>query len=360
MLEPPTSVVHTQVRYAGFLPRLGAFAIDCMALSPALLFALWGLAQSHRAAILSILVLPFAFAAYHIYCVGRWGRTPGKALLALRIRREDGKPVDYRVALRRCFVALGYVIALTALWLSTLWSFSWLEYDRLGGEGKAQLINWHTPALASIVDGLMLLWVGWCAICIIRHPACRAPHDLLAGTVVTFDPPAPRPLPVTIPDGRPQVKDAPSTSPPAAPTALATPADPTPSSGQQAAQRSYAFLLRCRACGGRAKAFDMKCPHCGELLVEVPEKKTPGASALNWGFKSLLLFVSLGMLAIGFVMADNLKGGGDFWAVACWGALVLALFGYVKLHAGWMVLICLFSVAVGFSSCAANFRWMGG
>ena len=56
---------------------------------------------------MATLIIGFARSAfYHVYLVARFGGTPGKLALDIRIRMVDGSPVTLRAAVRRTAVTL--------------------------------------------------------------------------------------------------------------------------------------------------------------------------------------------------------------------------------------------------------------
>jgi len=120
---------------AGFVPRLGAFAIDSGAILAVLgLFFLgalgalgsYGYGWSHIRTPVGIgaLFVPFYLLGlfvsmcYYTFFVGWAGRTPGKALMGLDIQRTDGGEMTYTRAFLRW---VGYLVSITFAGLGFLW-----------------------------------------------------------------------------------------------------------------------------------------------------------------------------------------------------------------------------------------------
>ena len=120
---------------AGFIPRLGAFAIDAGAiLSVLALFFLgalavlgsYGYGWSHirTPAGIGALFVPFYLLGlfvsmcYYTFFSGWTGRTPGKALMGLDIQRTDGGEMTYSRAFLRW---VGYLVSITFAGLGFLW-----------------------------------------------------------------------------------------------------------------------------------------------------------------------------------------------------------------------------------------------
>ncbi len=97
---------------------------------------------------------------FWIGCYGRWGRTPGKALVGLKLVTADGGRVSYgRAAIRYVVTDIGWVLA------------------------------WITPAAwRPVTDYLPTLWPLVIYIPVLVDRLGRGTHDHAAGTVVVVAP----------------------------------------------------------------------------------------------------------------------------------------------------------------------------
>jgi len=109
----PASV---QLRVAGFAARAFAAAVDytLIALVWVLVIGLLEVRASVSPLARGLLYLVLA-GAYHTLGVGRWGRTLGRKLAAVRVLRADGRPVGYGLALLRWLLSVA-TAPLTILW----------------------------------------------------------------------------------------------------------------------------------------------------------------------------------------------------------------------------------------------------
>ena len=99
-VHQPDAEAAAIVRYAGWWRRASAFAVDWFALGIA--FSVIPSDASDGVWLVALLVLPVAyFAGFHAF-VG--GRTIGKAVFGIAVRRDDGRPVDLSRALVRALV----------------------------------------------------------------------------------------------------------------------------------------------------------------------------------------------------------------------------------------------------------------
>lgn len=149
---------------AGFVPRLGAFAIDAGAISGVLgLFFLGALgalgnfghgwSYLRTPAGIGALFVPFYLLGlcvsmcYYTFFGGWTGRTPGKVLMGLDIQRTDGGEMTYTRAFLRW---VGYLVSITFAGLGFLWividerkrgwhdylSGTWVKNKREGTPGE--------------------------------------------------------------------------------------------------------------------------------------------------------------------------------------------------------------------------------
>jgi uncharacterized RDD family membrane protein YckC len=91
----------TPIEYSRFGARLGALLLDGVILSPLFVLIFWG-GRHYRLFSLYYLIPQAIFALfYSVYLVRRYGGTPGKLIVGLRIRRLDGSPIGYGQAFVR-------------------------------------------------------------------------------------------------------------------------------------------------------------------------------------------------------------------------------------------------------------------
>ncbi len=84
--------------YATFWQRFAAMWIDFFVLLP--LMVVQGLLESVSKGAALALVIPMAvaYAAYSIYCHGRFGQTVGKRVMGIRVIRTTGERIGWREA----------------------------------------------------------------------------------------------------------------------------------------------------------------------------------------------------------------------------------------------------------------------
>jgi len=183
-LAAPAEEPHTiALRYAGFWPRLGALLLDIVLLAPLGGLAWWG--YTH------VRLLPLYFAVpdvlvgllYNVYLVQRFGGTPGKLIVGIRIRKVNGSPVGYREAFLRYLPEFVLGVLGSLAFVSAVLQMSDSEYPLSFTELTTRVMplmpSWYKP-----VHWTENIWMWGELIVLLTNRKRRALHDFIAGTVV--------------------------------------------------------------------------------------------------------------------------------------------------------------------------------
>ena len=171
-------------KYAGFWPRFGALLLDFLVFSPIMSLTM---ILSHNFRFFNLYYfIPGLFISfmYEIYLVRRFGGTPGKLLMGLRITQLDFSPVSYREAILRYapeFV-LGAVSSVAIIIASLRVTDS--EYLSLTMDAQIKSLTAHTPRWYKVVGVIQNVWIWSEFIVLLTNQKRRALHDFIAGTVV--------------------------------------------------------------------------------------------------------------------------------------------------------------------------------
>ncbi len=123
---------------------------------------------------------------YHVYLVRRFGGTPGKCIVGLRIRKLDGAPVGYREAILRYLPSVFFeVVVLSAMAYSAA-KFTDAEYLALTVRARAHALTAIAPRLHHSIEVIYAAWLAAELIVFFSNRKRRALHDFLAGTVVVW------------------------------------------------------------------------------------------------------------------------------------------------------------------------------
>jgi uncharacterized RDD family membrane protein YckC len=129
---------------------------------------------------------------FHVYLVQRYGGTPGKLLLHMRIVKLDGASVGYREAMLRYSVLFILTAASSAAMVLATLSMTDAEFFALDLQERALRLNELAPSWHFWVYVTMNVWIWAEFVVMLTNKKRRAPHDFMAGTVVVRWPLAPQ------------------------------------------------------------------------------------------------------------------------------------------------------------------------
>lgn len=176
-----------ELRYASVFRRVGAGLIDGAII---LLFVFgieWLSPHTRLLDGIGLVILYFAGLVYSIYLVKRFGGTPGKRLLNMRICRTDGSAIGYREAILRESVQTVFGAVLTIGMLMAYLSVSDPDYLSYEIMERAEFLREHAPAWYGFVDNCYNVWLFSEYIVMLTNKRRRSLHDLIAGTVVIHE-----------------------------------------------------------------------------------------------------------------------------------------------------------------------------
>jgi uncharacterized RDD family membrane protein YckC len=173
-----------EVEYGGFWRRVGAHILDSLILAPLAILVYFGAQFSPLFYV--IYVIPGILVAlfYSVYLVKRYGGTPGKRILDLRIVMADGSPVTGSAAMVRYSVMLVLSTIPSVGMAFASMNVSTEGYDTLGFFERMQLIEASTPSWSLFGSYAIWGWIILCVIVMLVNPQRRAVHDFMAKTLV--------------------------------------------------------------------------------------------------------------------------------------------------------------------------------
>jgi uncharacterized RDD family membrane protein YckC len=176
--------VDRQPEYAGFWSRVGALLLDAQIVLAAIALQAW-LAVSLRVHPLIAVAMGGVFNGfYFVYLVYRFGGTPGKLIMGLRIVDVDGEPITFGQAFLRSgpeFLLSTLMIAGNVIALHRMGDFSLATLPILDQSRRLELL---APTWGMSLRILKALWTYSELIVLLTNEKKRALHDFLAGTVV--------------------------------------------------------------------------------------------------------------------------------------------------------------------------------
>ncbi|HKY21054.1 MAG TPA: RDD family protein [Vicinamibacterales bacterium] len=125
------------------------------------------------------------FLGMSIYCVQRFGGTPGKILTKLRIVTTDGAPLRYKHAVLRSLPELLLLLLgglMTVLIVSTM---AWTDYIAMSSPARRQVVRGLIPDwFFSFFCAALFAWSLGEIMAFFSSDERRALHDRIAGTIV--------------------------------------------------------------------------------------------------------------------------------------------------------------------------------
>ncbi len=172
------------LRYSGFWQRVGAYLIDFLIVSPLLaLDYLFG-GSTHLFPIIMFIPGQCVALFLHVYLVRKYGGTPGKLALNLRVSMVDGTPVTLKAALLRYSVLWALSLLTVIATMMAALKTSDATYSTYTYLQRSQELVANAPGWFMAVTVLTQIWVVACLITMLANKQRRSVHDFIAGTVV--------------------------------------------------------------------------------------------------------------------------------------------------------------------------------
>jgi uncharacterized RDD family membrane protein YckC len=170
--------------YVGFWKRTIAALIDCLAILVIFHFLLPAQDSDRSGAIIFAALSSVTFAVYSIYFNKRFGGTPGKLAVGIRITMTDGERLRWSQVWRRSSVDI--VLAVLFL-VANVWAFvntNAEQYAVLTKSERLHFLQTHRPSWFGSVSVFQEVWIWSELIALLFNKRKRAIHDFIAGTVV--------------------------------------------------------------------------------------------------------------------------------------------------------------------------------
>jgi uncharacterized RDD family membrane protein YckC len=174
------------LRYAGFAPRLASLLLDFIIMLPLMALSFWGSSQFRLFDLYYFLPGILFGLFYSVYLVRRFGGTPGKLMVGIRIRKVDGEPVGYREAFLRYLPDFILCILMSIAFLLPIFHMSDSEYHSLGFMERTKRMVELAPSWYKPLQWIQNAWVWGELLVLLTNRKRRAIHDFIAGTVVVY------------------------------------------------------------------------------------------------------------------------------------------------------------------------------
>jgi uncharacterized RDD family membrane protein YckC len=173
--------------YSEFWSRLPALVIDVVLQMATATAVVVTLRSRLPTTVIQILLLTAWLLVLQVYFVRRFGGSPGKLLLKLRIVAMDSGPLTYRHALLRALP--DYSLAIVGILIS-VWAVAHVDPGALEGLSRSRQSELLTATIPVWIRWpftlAQIVWALGDLIVFIQSYERRAWHDLIAGTVVVY------------------------------------------------------------------------------------------------------------------------------------------------------------------------------
>ena len=123
--------LNAELRYAGFGPRLASTVLDVIVWLPISFLFYWGTHQWRLFEVYSFIPSLALSLFYYVYLVRRFGGTPGKIMVGIRIRKLNGDAVGYREAFVRFLPDFIFGVLIPLCLMMSLFQMTDAEYHSL-------------------------------------------------------------------------------------------------------------------------------------------------------------------------------------------------------------------------------------
>ena len=178
------------IQYGGFWRRFAAFWLDFLVLLPLTAVVFWG-SQRYRLFSLYYFVPGILFGLFYSGSdlVRRFGGTPGKLIMGLRIRRVSEEPVRYREAFLRYAPEFLLGLLMSIALLPPLLQMTDAQYHALSFMDRSKRLVDLAPAWFKPIQIFQQIWIWSEFIVLLTNRKRRAIHDFIAGTIVVRERP---------------------------------------------------------------------------------------------------------------------------------------------------------------------------
>lgn len=170
--------------YAGFGPRLASILLDAIILMPIIWVILYLNSSSKEMFFYTIIPNMILNLWYNIYLPKKYGGTPGKLIMGMKILKLDGKDIGWKESFLRHSIVLALTIFNIIVMTDAILKANQETYVNLSWIQQSQYLTSLSPVLFTVYLWLSNIWTWSELIVLLTNPRKRALHDYVAGTVI--------------------------------------------------------------------------------------------------------------------------------------------------------------------------------
>lgn len=135
-------------------------------------------------------LLPIFIITFKVFFLVRFGATPGKLAMKIKVVKTSLEPISYKEAFLRLSIDILFIAANLVAFTIAFKSFSYEAYRVMTYIEKARYIGSFYPHWYNYIPIFSVFWSFGNLISILANKKRRALHDFIAGTVVIVRPDA--------------------------------------------------------------------------------------------------------------------------------------------------------------------------
>lgn len=175
--------IHDNI-YAGFGPRLASLLLDALVMFPLGFIVLYLNSSDKDMYFYTFLPNFIIMLWYHIYLPKKYGGTPGKLIMGIRIIKLDGYEIDWKEAILRHSVIAALTVFNIILMTNSILKADDAIFNSLSWTEQTQYLMSLSPLLFTVYIWFSNIWTWGELIVLLTNPRKRALHDYIAGTVI--------------------------------------------------------------------------------------------------------------------------------------------------------------------------------
>jgi uncharacterized RDD family membrane protein YckC len=174
----------TEDIYAGFGFRLISLILDIVILLPLYFLDQYIYGHGKLLFIFGILTHFLIIVWYFIFLVQKYGGTPGKLIVGIKIIKLNGEAITWTEAILRAIVSIIISILGTIISIMISLNIDSSVYNPLDFKQKTEYLKTIFPVLSKSYTWINNIWFWGELFVLLTNDRKRAIHDFIAGTVV--------------------------------------------------------------------------------------------------------------------------------------------------------------------------------
>lgn len=163
MYNRPTAFISHDFReeiYAGFWVRLGAALLDTLFVLPLVGLTMYLNSRGKDFYLYTFLPMLVFYFWYEIYLPKRYGGTPGKLAIGLKILRTDGQSIQWREAILRHSVVLAFTVLNSIIMIYCVVKADDTTFMALAWRKQNHYLITFSPQFFSVYTWLYQIWLS--------------------------------------------------------------------------------------------------------------------------------------------------------------------------------------------------------